>query len=258
MLSVNSHRQSTRLRSALVMRCLRIHDLAFVSILYHWRAFASAERPCYYFRIRCKSDEKRCVTSFFMNRHTLSVPHWEVYCSSVTRCRGYLVSYRSPCSRVVWPSLGQRIPGKNVFSWDTFGVLAPWSVTYLWGSWTVPCSGYLDWLSCDTYLCWTGSERWAWRSSSCGANTWWTDWSLSSPRRPSGRLWWSSVSSQGSFEWLHVENLGCHLQDFFYVCGIGRLWAVLCRWNLYDILGCWHLYNICSYLFFWKWRNIHW
>jgi hypothetical protein len=50
---------------------------------YHWRAFSSAERPCYCFRIWCKSDEKRVVTSIFMNRHTLSVPHRERYCSSV-------------------------------------------------------------------------------------------------------------------------------------------------------------------------------
>ena len=64
--------------------------LLFVCILYHWRDFSSAEGPCYCFRIWCKSDEKRGVTSIFMNRHTLSVPHRERYCSSVARCRGIL------------------------------------------------------------------------------------------------------------------------------------------------------------------------
>jgi hypothetical protein len=31
------------------------------------------------------------------------------------------------------------------------------------------------------------------------------------------------VSSQGSFERVNADHLGCHLQEVFYLCGIGRL-----------------------------------
>jgi hypothetical protein len=37
---------------------------SFVSILYHCRAFASSERPCYSLSVWCQSDKKRDVTSF--------------------------------------------------------------------------------------------------------------------------------------------------------------------------------------------------
>jgi hypothetical protein len=35
---------------------------SFISILYHWRTFSSAKRPCYSLSIWCKSDKKRDVT----------------------------------------------------------------------------------------------------------------------------------------------------------------------------------------------------
>jgi hypothetical protein len=47
-----------------VMMCLRIHVSSFVNIIYHCRAFSSAERPYYSLRVSCKSDKKRDVTSF--------------------------------------------------------------------------------------------------------------------------------------------------------------------------------------------------
>jgi hypothetical protein len=43
---------------------LRALTKSFVSILYHCRAFSSAERPCYYLSVWCKSDKKRDVTFF--------------------------------------------------------------------------------------------------------------------------------------------------------------------------------------------------
>jgi hypothetical protein len=75
MLSANSHRQSTRLRSALVMRCLRIHDLAFVSILYHRRALLSQKEESdlterLIFGISTSTD---CLCSSTVNLYSVSM-----------------------------------------------------------------------------------------------------------------------------------------------------------------------------------------
>ena len=100
-LSAHSHRQSTRLRSALVMRCLWIHGFVFckyttcISLACFFKRWETMLLPQHLMQ---EWRETGC-NIIFMNRHTLSVPNREIYCSSVARCRGYLVSYWSPCIR---------------------------------------------------------------------------------------------------------------------------------------------------------------
>jgi hypothetical protein len=80
-LLAHSHRQSTRLRSVLVMRWLRIHGLAFckytnslVCLFKRWETMLFPQH------LMQEWQETGC-NILFMTRHTLSVPHRE-------RCEG--------------------------------------------------------------------------------------------------------------------------------------------------------------------------
>ena len=112
-LLAHSHRQSTRLRSALVMRCLRIHGFVFCKY--------TISLPCFFKRWETMLFPQRLMQEWqetgcnilYMTRHTLSVLHrerWRFLISGYPAC---FVSYRSPCSHEVWLYLGQKLPGNK-------------------------------------------------------------------------------------------------------------------------------------------------
>ena len=102
LLSAHSHRQSTRLRSALVMRCLRIHSFVFCKYIIPLPClFKPWETMLFPQRLMEEWQETGC-NILLMTRHTLSVLHrerWRFLISGYPSC---FVSYQSPCSHEVW------------------------------------------------------------------------------------------------------------------------------------------------------------
>ena len=121
-LLAHSHRQSTRLRSALVMRCLRIHGFVFCKY--------TISLPCFFKRWETMIFPQRLMQEWqetgcnilFMTRHTLSVPHrerWRFLISGYRRVlfhidhhvavrsgrssgKGFQEKLRSPGIHLVW------------------------------------------------------------------------------------------------------------------------------------------------------------
>ena len=91
------------LRSALAIRCLRIHGFVFCKY--------TISLPCFFKRWETMIFPQRLMQEWqetgcnilFMTRHTLSVPHREKWRFLISGYPAYFVSYRSPCSREVWP-----------------------------------------------------------------------------------------------------------------------------------------------------------
>jgi hypothetical protein len=55
-------KELTLISHPLLLWCVYEYTVSsFVNIIYHCRAFSSAERPCYSLRVSCKSDKKRDV-----------------------------------------------------------------------------------------------------------------------------------------------------------------------------------------------------
>ena len=101
MLSAHSHRQSTILRSALVIRCLRIHGFVFckytISLACPFKRWETMLLPQHLMQ---EWQETGC-NILFMTRHMLSVSHRERWRLSISSYPACFVLYRSPCSREV-------------------------------------------------------------------------------------------------------------------------------------------------------------
>ena len=80
----------------------------------------------------------------FMTRHMLSVSHRERWRLSISSYPACFVLYRSPCSVRSSRSWNKDFQEKIAFSWDTFGVLTPWSAIHLSDFWIEPCNGHWD------------------------------------------------------------------------------------------------------------------
>ena len=138
--------------------------LLFVSILTRWRAFSSAERPCYSFYISHKTaiilDRLGYITKYW---RTLSVSPRERYDFLVSICPVSLVSYRSTCSRGVEQWLQCRLPKRISSFGNTFDAQRPWSAIRLSDFWRRPCNGQWDLWFYGVFLDETDSERCTWR-----------------------------------------------------------------------------------------------
>jgi hypothetical protein len=100
----------------------------------------------------------------FMTRHTLSVLHrerWRFLISGYPRVLFHIDHHVAMRSGSISGKSFQEI---NPFSWDTFGVLAPWSAIRLTGFGIEPCNRHWDlWFYGET-----DSERCTWRRCFCG------------------------------------------------------------------------------------------
>ena len=103
LLSVHSHRQSTRLRSAFVMRCLRIHGFVFCKYAISLPCFCKLWETMLFPQCLMQEWQETGCKILFMTRHTFSVPHRERWRFLIPGYPACFVSYRSPCSREVWP-----------------------------------------------------------------------------------------------------------------------------------------------------------
>ena len=128
--------------------------LLFVSILTRWRAFSSAERPCYSFYISHKTelilDRLRYITKY---RRTLSLSPRERYDFLVSICPVSLVSYRSPCSRGDEQWLQCRLPKRIPCFGDTFDAPKPWSAIRLSEFWRHTTLDYTTYPKTTNFIC---------------------------------------------------------------------------------------------------------